>query len=95
MEGPDGLSAAAAPHPLSLPKGTPRDGDNFTRCHKPSLFCVRRVSLPLSKPALTSAFVPEDHRWDRQCPAGSEDEFNRKQGRTNRANVGDMLHVLE
>lgn len=65
IEGPDGLSAAAAaaaPHPLSLPTGTPEDGDNFTRCHKPSLFCVRRVSLPLSKPALTSASALEDHR---------------------------------
>lgn len=56
-DGPDGLSAAAAPHPLSLPKGILGDGDNFTRCQKPSLFCVHRVSILLSKPALTSAFV--------------------------------------
>lgn len=42
IEGPDGLSAAAAaaPHPSSLPKGIRRDGDNFTRCHKASRLCV-------------------------------------------------------
>lgn len=67
IEGPDGLSAAAdAPRPLSLPTGTPEDGDNFTRCHIPSLFCVRRVSLPLSKPALMSASALEERRRDLQ-----------------------------
>ena len=65
IDGPDGLSAAAAaPHPLSLPKGKLRDGDNFTRCQKPSLFCVQRVSLPLSKPAITSAFVADEDCLD-------------------------------
>lgn len=57
--GPDGL--AAAPHPLCLPKGIPRDGDNFTICHKPSLFGVHGVRFPLTKYTLTSAFVLEDH----------------------------------
>ena len=61
---------ASAPPPLPtrylpLPEGTPRDGDNFTRCRNPSRFCVHRVSPPPpSQPALTSAFVPEDHCWD-------------------------------